>query len=78
MRFVMNRPRHIETSPLVQPNRAYVQVVDPRTKKSKSFTMQGVTVAQAIRLLRRGIELATKEEDAASSRNVAHSEECAA
>lgn len=56
----MNQPR-VEINPLAQPNRAYVQVVDPRTKKSKSFTMHGVTVAQAIRLLRRGVELATEE-----------------
>ncbi|MCC6679274.1 MAG: hypothetical protein IT445_00075 [Phycisphaeraceae bacterium] len=51
----------IEISPLTQPNRAYVQITDPRTKKSRSFTLHGVTIAQAVKLLRRGVELATQE-----------------
>lgn len=43
-------------------DRCYVAVTNPRTKKSRSFTLYGVTPAQAVELLKRGVELVQAEQ----------------
>ncbi|MEM6258008.1 MAG: hypothetical protein AAGI37_06805 [Planctomycetota bacterium] len=43
-------------------DRCYVAVTDPKTRKSRSFTLYGVTPAQAVELLKRGVELVQAEQ----------------
>ncbi len=42
--------------------RCSVQVIDRKTRKSRSFTLYGVTPAQAVDLLKRGVQLVQKEQ----------------